>query len=383
MGVSLRGMTWDHTRGYLPMVATGQRFHELHPEVDILWDRRSLQAFADYPLDQLIDQYDLLVIDHPWAGQASQKGWLVPLDEYLSPRYLAGQERESVGQSYMSYQFDGHQWALPIDAATPVAAWRPDVFHETGFSKPENWSELLDLAKRGLVILPAKEIDLLMHFYMVVHAIGGELFRDGRVASDQFGLRALTRLRELVQLCPPEVLYWNPIQVYEVMTGQDRYAYCPFAYGYANYAQRGYGRTRLEFGDLVRWDRGDALVSVLGGTGLAISARSPHLKEALAYAEFVGRPETQSSLYAAAGGQPGSRSAWLDEALNESTAQYYRQTLPALDRAYLRPRYPGYLYFQDRAGGIIHAYVKDDGDPADVMEQLNQLYRNSMEGGVR
>ncbi len=383
MGIRLRGMTWDHTRGYLPMVATGQRFHELHPEIEVVWEKRSLQAFADYPLDKLIDQYDLLVVDHPWAGQASQRGWLVPLDQHLPPGYLGEQERESVGESYISYQFDGHLWALPIDAATPVAAWRPDILQQTGLSKPEDWSDLLDLAHRGLVILPAKEIDLLMHFYMMVKAIGGPLFQDNRVALAEFGVRALVRLRELIQLCADEALHFNPIQVYEVMTAQDRYAYCPFAYGYVNYAQRGYGRIRLEFGDMVTWGHRDPLASVLGGTGLAISACSPHLKEALAYAEFVGRPETQAGIYAAAGGQPGVRSAWLDEALNESTAQYYRKTLPALDRAYLRPRYPGYLFFQDRASGVIHAYAKHGGDPMDVMAQLDQLYRKSMEGDIR
>ena len=31
----LRGITWQHTRGYLPMVATAQRFSELHPDVQI------------------------------------------------------------------------------------------------------------------------------------------------------------------------------------------------------------------------------------------------------------------------------------------------------------------------------------------------------------
>ena len=29
----LRGMTWDHSRGYTPMVATAQRFSELNPGI--------------------------------------------------------------------------------------------------------------------------------------------------------------------------------------------------------------------------------------------------------------------------------------------------------------------------------------------------------------
>jgi len=31
----LRGITWGHSRGYLPLVAAAQRFAELHPGVEI------------------------------------------------------------------------------------------------------------------------------------------------------------------------------------------------------------------------------------------------------------------------------------------------------------------------------------------------------------
>lgn len=60
--VSIRGMTWDHSRGFTPMVATAQRFHELHPGIDFAWSKRSLQEFADKPLADLAEQFHLLVI---------------------------------------------------------------------------------------------------------------------------------------------------------------------------------------------------------------------------------------------------------------------------------------------------------------------------------
>jgi hypothetical protein len=31
----LRGITWNHSRGFVPMVATAQRFSELNPSVEI------------------------------------------------------------------------------------------------------------------------------------------------------------------------------------------------------------------------------------------------------------------------------------------------------------------------------------------------------------
>jgi hypothetical protein len=33
----LRGITWNHTRGFLPMLATAQRFSELHPGSQVSW----------------------------------------------------------------------------------------------------------------------------------------------------------------------------------------------------------------------------------------------------------------------------------------------------------------------------------------------------------
>ena len=50
MTVTLRGITWDHMRGFTSVVATAQSFHELHPEYDVQWQKRSLQEFADKPL---------------------------------------------------------------------------------------------------------------------------------------------------------------------------------------------------------------------------------------------------------------------------------------------------------------------------------------------
>ena len=67
----LRGITWNHSRGFVSVVATAQRFCEIRPEVDIIWEKRSLQEFADAPIQGLAEDYDLLVIDHPWAGYAA------------------------------------------------------------------------------------------------------------------------------------------------------------------------------------------------------------------------------------------------------------------------------------------------------------------------
>ena len=56
------------------MVAISQRFSELNPGVLITWDKRSLQAFADEPINQLAERYDFLIMDHPWTGLSLAPG---------------------------------------------------------------------------------------------------------------------------------------------------------------------------------------------------------------------------------------------------------------------------------------------------------------------
>ena len=381
--IHLRGITWNHTRGLVPMVASAQRFEELHPDVRITWEKRSLQEFADQPLAELGARYDLLVIDHPWAGFAADTGVLMAMEDVVSPEFLADQAANSVGPSYGSYRYGDRQWALPIDAATPVASWRPDLLEQAGATVPRTWEELLELAHRGLVIMPGIPQDTIMNFYMFCELPGSDLFAgDEVVVSDEIGIMALERMRELSSLMPREIFDWNPIAVYEAMTRSDDYAYCPWAYGYSNYAREGYARAILHFGDVVSLD-GVPLRTTLGGTGLAVSSGCEHPDLAGAYAELVAGPEYQRTQFVENGGQPGHRAAWTDAENDRRTNGYFRNTLPCLDRAYLRPRYPGSLAFQDRDGGgvPIREYMMDGGDPRAVMETLNRMYRETREDG--
>lgn len=78
--IHLKGMTWDHSRGYDPMVATSEQFARDHLGVTISWEKRSLQAFADRPIDEMAGSYDLMVIDHPHVGEVARNGLRLALD---------------------------------------------------------------------------------------------------------------------------------------------------------------------------------------------------------------------------------------------------------------------------------------------------------------
>jgi multiple sugar transport system substrate-binding protein len=162
------------------------------------------------------------------------------------------------------------------------------------------------------------------------------------------------------------------------MTLTDDYIYSPFAYGYTNYSRKGYARKLLKFHDMVAINN-QKLITTLGGTGLAISAQSKHKELAAKFVEFTGSETVQKCIFFDNGGQPGHRQAWLDKHTNAVSLDFFKDTLPALDRSFLRPRYHGHIYFQDRAGAPIREFMMNGGNPEQLLQKLNDLYVKSLD----
>src|SRR6185436_4524150 len=144
--IILNGITWGHSRGITPLLAASQRYSELHPGVEIQWKKRTLQEFADFPIEKLTEEYDLLIIDHPWVGCAAATNCVLPLNEYLPREYLQDQAENSAGYSHYSYNYNNKQWALAIDAATPAASFRKDLLDKNNIALPQTWKEVIALA---------------------------------------------------------------------------------------------------------------------------------------------------------------------------------------------------------------------------------------------
>lgn len=364
------------------MIATAQRFAELNPGVRIEWHLRSLQDFADVSIAALSQKYDLLVIDHPSMGEAEAHGLFAPLEQHMSTAFLGNQTSNSVGASHCSYNVGGHQLALAIDAATPVAAARLDVLARRGYTVPETWDDLIELARAGLVAFAGLKLDCLMYWYALCINEGQAPFSGSEsLVNADIGSRALIALKALTDACGTECLSRNPIATYELLTSSDKYGYSPMAYGYSNYARSSYTNNPLWFGGLVQRN-GRVLTSTLGGAGLAISAQCKHLSQALDYAQFVAGAETQRGLYTANGGQPGHRDAWIDAENNRISNNFFSNTLETHDTAYVRPRYAGYIDFQERAPEVIARYLGGGIDVATALSQLAQLDHHYRAGRI-
>jgi multiple sugar transport system substrate-binding protein len=379
--MTLRGMTWNHDRGLAPLLATAARWSETHPDIRIEWEARSLQGFADHPIRGLAEEFDLLVLDHPFMGTVATGGYLVPLDTHIAPEVLSSLRSETVGASHESYFYQGHQWALAIDAAAQVAGYRPDLLEAAGVAVPSTWDEVFELApiRKGFVTAPLLPVDSFCSFLTLCTSFGETPFAagSGQVVGKQAGQSALQQLQALGEFAVKEAQQMNPIAVWERMSTSDEIAYCPIAFGYSNYARPGYRRAPIHFTNIPsRPPRGPA-GSVLGGAGLAISARCQELSAAVDYAVWVASAECQKTIYVRSGGQPGNRKAWIDPLVNEISNHFFAATLPTLEQAFLRPRFAGVVEFQTQASFLISDFLQGKQSSAATLDRLDECFRKA------
>ncbi len=374
MSVTLKGMTWSHPRGYDPMVECSKLWFE-KTGVAIHWEKRSLQDFETYPVEELARAYDVIVIDHPHVGQITSEGCLAPLDVTGREGERSALAAASVGQSYPSYAWNGRQWAFPIDAATQVQAWRPDLG-----DRVSSWSDMLDLARQGKVLLPMRPPHSLMCFYTLCGNLGHPCAADGRadLVDPDGGVAAFDMLRELVALIDPACFEMDPIAVLEAMSAPAATAVCaPLIYGYVSYSVAGFRPSLVQFGDIPVAGRNGPVGSALGGTGIAVSAFSENVAAATDFAYWIASGDIQRQAYALGGGQPGHGQAWDDDAVNAATADFYRATRATLERAWVRPRHDGYMAFQQAASDRINAGLTRKETARVVVGDLNRLFAES------
>ncbi len=377
MGITLKGLTWDHPRGYAPLVGGVPEYKTQCPEIEIQWDRRSLREFGEAPIEQYLDRYDLLVVDHPFVGFAAAHGALIDLAPSLSEAEKHHFAEDSVGPSWESYWYGGGLWAFPLDAATQVACYRPDLLPT--HSVPRTFDGVLELGTQACktgkcIAIPACPTDAISLFFTLTATLGypipeeRELFVQDSVAAD-----VLARLHALIAVAHPKSVEWNPIHVYDFMCSTSDGVYCPYGFGYSNYS-RGIDSVRLKFTNAPSTSQRGCAGTMLGGTGIAVSTLSAHSMEAIAYAKWLVSPEHQRGLYFREGGQPASLAAWTDSSVNAACDDFFAGTLQTLQTAYVRPRFDGFVRFFEAAGIEINRCLRGKIKDVALIRWLNDHY---------
>jgi multiple sugar transport system substrate-binding protein len=366
------------------MVATADAYQRDHPDVRIIWQNRSLHEFGHAPVDELAQKYDLVVLDHPWVGFIADTKCYLPFDEWISRDEIAGLAASSVGPSQASYEWGGHTWALAVDAATPSASYRPDLLQRLSASVPTTWDEVVALGRRCReqnlwIAMPIGPVDAITAFLSLASNLGADLFASLREVVDrQVADRVLTALEAVIDLSPADVFSLTPISLMDRMSTTDEIVYCPHAYSYSNYARAGYRPHLCRYANMPALGAHGPRGSHIGGTGLSVSSNCRHPQVAVDYAVQVASPDWQRTIYFEAGGQPAQAAAWEDPSVNAAASDFFTSTRETIERAYLRPRYNGYLTFQYDGGDLLTRHLQQRGDRDALIDGLNSLYQQTL-----
>ncbi|HSZ41258.1 MAG TPA: extracellular solute-binding protein [Trebonia sp.] len=378
MSGGLRGLTWDHPRGYVVLDALAAATRTAAGPA-VRWDRQPLEGFESRPLRTLADDYDLVVLDHPGLGEAVRDGALRPLDEVLSAAELAACADVSAGSSYASYRFGGRQWALPIDAAAQVSVGRPDLLE----MRPATWDDARRAAREHRTAVCLGGPHALLMFSAICVALGASPAAPpagGVFADPEAGAEALAIMADLLAHADPELAGRNPIAVLDAMAADGGPAYCPLVYGYVTYARPRPGARALAAFDAPAGRGGTG--SVLGGTGVAVTRSCADLAAARGLLLRLVSEDTQVGVYRELGGQSADRRAWQDAETDASAGGFYSATRHTIEQAWVRPRFPGYVEFQAAASAALRDGLRGGTPGREILRRVNQLYTRESEAAT-
>lgn len=376
--ITLKGMTWSHDRGIKPLEAASAIFSKTHPNIEITWDARSLSDFELFPLEELANKYDFIMIDHPHIGTAYAQNLLLPLDTLLPKEFIANQKVNSVGQSFDSYTWEGHQWALPADAAAQVCAYREDLLNQTNCSIPTTWNEVFELGKAlskdQYIGIPFVPVHAYSSFFSLASQCSSKLFwSEGSDLDVEVGVKVLKLLESILSVSHEKSFDYDPIQLLDDMATNNEFVYTPLIYGYSNYSRPGYLANEVIFRDMPS-DTGKPEGSMIGGVGLSITSKCEHVDLAKEFIEMAVSEEFQKTIFYKEAGQPGHRIAWSDLEVNSTCNDFFSGTLKTLDLGSMRPRFNGYIDFQAEAGSRIRKFIKNKNTNYEgFIKELNEL----------
>jgi multiple sugar transport system substrate-binding protein len=372
------GLTWDHPRGYSALAAAAARIDMNRDGFALSWHKQPLEGFEAHPIADLCARYDLVVLDHPHVGEAVAAKCLRPLEALFSADEISALETDTIGPCLSSYKYEGQHWALPLDAATQVMAYRADLIDG---EVPVTWDQVIALSERTPVALSLAGPHAALSFQSIATALGEppaqrspELF-----VSQETGAAVLEIMARLASRSPASVWSLNPIGILGHMAQSRAVALCPLIYGYVNYASPAQpDMAPISFANAPRKVAGGRPGSTLGGTGIGISTRCKPSEELLNHLRWLLSEGAQSVFIPSHDGQPSRRSSWHNAAVNERWNNFYERTAETLERAYVRPRFNGAIAFQTRCSQLIRDGLAERRPHRAVLDDIQSAYSQAL-----
>ena len=125
------------------------RFEREHPgvKVDLVEGPQSTDLRENIYTASLLAKdptFDLVYMDVTWTAKFAAAGWLVPLDEFVSP----AERLEFLPSAIAAGEYEGVLYRMPVRTDVGLLYYRRDLLAAAGLAPPHTFDELLSAARR-------------------------------------------------------------------------------------------------------------------------------------------------------------------------------------------------------------------------------------------
>ena len=337
--------------------------------------------------------FDIVVLDDPWAPEFMPAGFLEDLDAWFKKKGLT-LDPDFIGTTTAVGRWpypDGTLYALPIVGNVQLFAYRKDLFVKYGISHPPaTWSAALEAAKTikekepdvfGTVFRGSKGHDIVVSFLPILMAYGGHIIKDGKSAVDSPEFLAAFKLfLEFKKYAPADVDVYKAAKVRETLLG-----------GHAAMALEVWPAWIPELDDPAKskvvgkveivTHPGEKVKSapMLGIWLLGIPRTSKNKEAAFDFLTFLISKRIQKLKCLHVGNPPTLESLYKDPGIL-AKYRWYPAQLEALKAGIPRPRIPVWSKVEDILGGFMHEALVGIKTPEDALKAAHAAITEALKG---
>lgn len=264
-------------------------------------------------------------------------------------------------------EFDGKRLFLPYRPNVEIAFYNENKFNEYGIEPPENWEELLEVAKafkektgQGRVGIKANlQVDNILHLFDFIKQAGGDPY----VLNDEGSIEAFEFLQELYPYLNEQSTTANWDTMNQYLEKDSIYLGTNWPFYIPEFHKNGKDEIKAYSG----WTGPEKESHVLGGEVIGIPKGSTKVEEAIKFAEFLMSKPVQELLVSELA-WPAVRSDAYG-LVKGYQVPYFEAIKSALDHAEPRGNVP---YWQDAETIYLDAFQKAIINGEDVKTTLDE-----------
>jgi multiple sugar transport system substrate-binding protein len=325
---------------------------------------------------------DVLQLDVIWTPEFASAGWILPLDDRFTDR------SDFLPATLAANTWEGRVWAVPWFVDVGILYRRTDLAPEA----PATLEDLVALARRGMqegvpygfVWQGARYEGLVTVFLEILGGFGGQILdAQGRVVVDSpAAVRALRFLRDAVHtqgISPEAVLAWQEERVrFAFQNGQAVFMRnWPYAYTLLGDSARSQVAGRFAVSPMPAQPGGHP-TAALGGSQLAINARTAHPDLAWALVAYLTDPERMAERARVVGQFPPRRSLYEGDRLRGALAIPPEQALRLVESAVPRPVTPRYTEVSQILQIWLHRALTLQAEPEEALAWAAEEMRRKL-----